>query len=158
MTGDTVPARSLNGSAASIDASSMTHTPAWGERWRPGLRRTVWWLGLTGRRLRRAVAERQRRHHLARGDDPAHRAGAQDLRRPGIRGPAMLDLRYPPPAGLGRDQLLLERLPVDGVVDVAGRVEVGAAERPRARRGVRGGGRRMSEPRADPPARGRGAV
>jgi hypothetical protein len=41
MTGDTVPARSEKGSAASIEASSMTQTPACGERWRPGLRRTV---------------------------------------------------------------------------------------------------------------------
>src|SRR3954452_4534547 len=46
MTGDTVPERSLNGSSASIDASSITHAPACGERWRPALSRMVWWLGI----------------------------------------------------------------------------------------------------------------
>ena len=39
MTGELVPARSVNGSSASIDASSITQAPAVGERWRPGLRR-----------------------------------------------------------------------------------------------------------------------
>src|SRR4051794_11386579 len=48
MTGDTVGARSLKRSAASIDASSITHTPAFAERWRPALRRTVWWLTVAG--------------------------------------------------------------------------------------------------------------
>ena len=44
MTGDTVAARSLKRSSASIDASSITHTPACAERCRPALSRTVWWL------------------------------------------------------------------------------------------------------------------
>ena len=32
MTGDAVSGRSLNGSSASIDASSITHAPAWASR------------------------------------------------------------------------------------------------------------------------------
>jgi hypothetical protein len=68
----------------------------------------------------------------------------------------VLDLGREAAARLVGDQLVLERLPVDGVVDVPGRVEVGAAEEPGAAR--RAGGRLggVAQPGARPPAhRGR---
>src|SRR6266545_878211 len=118
MTGETAPARSLNGSSASIEASSITHTPACGERWRPGLRRTVGWLVTRiTRRLARRVAERQGGDGLSLRD-PAHRAGAQHGGRTGVGGGPVLDLGDEAGVGLGGDELLLERLPVDRVVDV----------------------------------------
>ena len=45
IVGDTVGGWSLNGSPASIDASSITHTPSRGERWRPRASVTVFGLG-----------------------------------------------------------------------------------------------------------------
>ena len=45
MVGETDGARSLNGSWASMDASSITHTPAWRPACRPRASRTVWWEG-----------------------------------------------------------------------------------------------------------------
>src|SRR5829696_5584579 len=44
MTGHTACGRSLNGSPASIEASSITQTPFSGEACLPLRRRTVWWL------------------------------------------------------------------------------------------------------------------
>src|SRR6185503_8271332 len=44
ITGHTDAGRSLNGSPASIDASSMTQAPSLGEACFPLLRRIVWWL------------------------------------------------------------------------------------------------------------------
>ena len=60
------------------------------------------------------------------------RPRAEDRRGAGVpRGP-VLDLGDQAAAGLGVDELLLDHLPVDGVVDVGGEVEVGRAEAPRA--------------------------
>src|SRR4051812_29417116 len=42
MVGEIDGDRSLNGSCASIEASSITQTPACAERYRPRARRTVW--------------------------------------------------------------------------------------------------------------------
>src|SRR3954466_8922657 len=42
MVGETDEGRSLNGSSASMEASSITQTPAWRVACRPRARRTVW--------------------------------------------------------------------------------------------------------------------
>src|SRR4051812_4282334 len=47
-TRDVVRGRSLNGSDASMEASSITHAPTCGDACRPARRRTVWWLGAAG--------------------------------------------------------------------------------------------------------------
>src|SRR5215218_5946927 len=83
ITGQTVAGRSLNGSPASIEASSITHAPSLGAACLPLLRRIVWWLACATPRCS-AIGHPFRRAHDGvspkRGDVNRHRSSACGVR------------------------------------------------------------------------------
>src|SRR5205807_2891052 len=70
-------------------------------------------------------------HFLLGTHDPAPASVVQYSLLAWLGGRTELELHVDPPRLLAAEQLLLERLPVRGVVDVAGDVELGGAEAPR---------------------------
>ena len=82
---------------------------------------------------RRATRSGQGGEHFAVcSGDPEHLAVAHDRGLADVGRGAVLDLGVERLVGAVAGEVLLERLPVDGVVDVPGEVEVGGAEAPRS--------------------------
>src|SRR3569833_2238657 len=99
MTGSTLAGRSLNASPASIDASSITHTPWAGELCFPRERRTVWWDGSCGmttswRTLISTPTPHRRRSSVAgrMSDDPILDAAHAQVMAGGVRRATLTDI------------------------------------------------------------------
>src|SRR6476660_4226727 len=108
---------------------------------------------------RLAMRNEDRRERLAVApDDPTARAVAHDPHLAGLSGSAIFDLCVDPLRVGAFEQLLFERLPVGGVVDVRGDVAVGRAKAPIEAVAVDAGRRRMAQARGHSPPRRRTTV